>query len=212
MHLQKLDLSSCSNLRTLPSRMYQMTSLTSLDLRACPKLQQIPRAIRDEKDKKKCAAAVLDFLRKANSTSVRRVNLFGESISSLRSLLLAHLFPSLSPAVLGHGGAGKTTLLQAIAAPAMKLEKLPDTPSTIGIDVPESAVINALEGASQRSSCLFEWSTVVAHTLRPNQGKGKEKTIAFNVWDFAGQLEYLTTHQFFITVSGSLSALDVAPP
>ena len=95
MHLQKLDLCECSNLRTLPSRMYQMTSLTSLDLRYCSELQQIPRAIRDETDEK-CAAAVLDFLRKANSTAVRRVNLFGESVSSHRFHLLAHLFPSLS--------------------------------------------------------------------------------------------------------------------
>ena len=30
---------------------------------------------------------------------------------------------------------------------------------------------------------------------------GVDKKMAFNVWDFAGQLEYLTTHQFFITVS-----------
>ena len=146
MHLQKLDLSSCSNLRTLPSRMYQMTSLTSLDLRYCSELQQIPRAIRDETDEK-CAAAVLDFLRKANSIIVRRVNLFGESVSSLRFHLLLISFPS--PLVLGHGGAGKTTLLRAIAAPTKKVEKLPDTPSTIGIDVPESTVINALEGMSQ---------------------------------------------------------------
>ena len=28
---------------------------------------------------------------------------------------------------------------------------------------------------------------------------GRSK-VEFNVWDFAGQLEYLTTHQFFITV------------
>ena len=37
---------------------------------------------------------------------------------------------------------------------------------------------------------------------------GLDKKIAFNVWDFAGQLEYLTTHQFFITVSGRLRRLS----
>ena len=83
VHLQELYLYNCSNLRTLPSRMYQMTSLTSLELRECPSLQQIPAAISDESDKEKCAGAVLDFLRKA-TTTVRCVNLFGESVVALR--------------------------------------------------------------------------------------------------------------------------------
>ena len=128
--------------------MYQMNSLIRLDLRYCGNLQQIPRAIRDQQDGKKCAAAVLDFLRKANSIAIRGVNLFGESV--LLFVLLSVLISlHLSRVVLGHGGAGKTTLLRAIAAPTKKVEKLPDTPSTIGIDVPESTVTDALEGMSQ---------------------------------------------------------------
>ena len=54
-------------------------------------------------------------------------------------------------------------------------------------------------------------------TLRLDLGKGLfglDKKIAFNVWDFAGQLEYLTTHQFFISPTRTVIILlfDLSAP
>ena len=124
------------------------------------------------------------------------VSVVGTAVTVPLALFLTLCPPTRLPtAVLGHGGAGKTALLQAIDRGAAPVQgEMPRLDSTIGIDAASEQVVAAF------------------HQLAP-PANASEK-VDLSIYDFAGQLEYLSTHQFFISTARTVALIliDVSLP
>lgn len=104
--------------------------------------------------------------------------------------------------ILGHGGAGKTTLLRSLQR--MTGDKsLPDEDEGVEEEEEEGALWERFWFRPlwpTKSSVLADASTI---GLDPSALALSER-LQFTVWDFAGQMEYLSVHQFFLSAQAAI--------
>ena len=173
---KRLDL-SFNKFRSIPSCLFELKSLESLAMRACP-IREIPEEILS-------LEALTDLEAASESLESPPLEVARKGLDAIRDywrqrsdtgvdyLCEAKLI------ILGEPGAGKTSLARKIQDPRYRLKQ--DEKSTEGIDVINYRFETAVRARNDRGEKLIQ------------------RTFQANIWDFGGQEIYHATHQFFLT-------------
>ena len=155
--------------RTAPRSLANLIHLEQLDLSHNPLLETLPGQLGTMKSLKKVSLRRCPSLKTPPSEVVKRGN---EAIVSYLKYLSSDQVECRRTKLMlvGLGGAGKTSLLRALKSDTNKTQAATTEEITDGIDI-------------------TDWTV----------GLPDGRHIQYSTWDFAGQVVYYNTHQFFMS-------------